>query len=370
MTTQNTVQSTIQGAQTPDAPKFDAEARPYDALLFLSFGGPEAMDDVIPFLQNVAEGRNIPRERLEEVAEHYYDFGGISPINAQNRALIAALEEQFKADGVSLPIYFGNRNWSPYVTDTIRQMREDGVRRALVFVTSAFSSYSGCRQYREDVIRACDSLEISLTEDVPAFDKVRVFYNHPGFIEPMAEKTRAALAQFPSDQPVHVVFTAHSIPLGMARNSDYVAQLDEACRLVAERAGIRDYRLVYQSRSGSPHNPWLDPDIGDYLHEINGQGIKNVVIVPIGFISDHMEVVFDLDTEAVHIATELGMRLVRVETVGTHPAFVAMISELVRERMTANPERRYLGTRGANHDICPVDCCLKGERPAVKPHGQ
>jgi len=349
----------IYGAQSLDAPKFDNEARTYDALLVLSFGGPEAMDDVIPFLQNVAEGRNIPRERLEEVAVHYYDFGGVSPINGQNRALIAALEEHFKATGLHLPIYFGNRNWHPFVTDTLQQMRADGVKRVLVFVTSAFSSYSGCRQYREDVIRASENIG----EGVPVFDKLRVFYNHPGFIEPMIENTQQALEQFAEDvrQDVHVVFTAHSIPMGMARHSDYVIQLEEACRLVAERIGTTNYKLVYQSRSGPPHVPWLEPDICDYLSAIHPQGVENVVIVPIGFISDHMEVMFDLDTEAQQLADELGMHLVLAQPVGTHPMFIEMIWELIVERMTANPERRFLGTRGANHDVCPLNCCLKGE---------
>ncbi|MDL1882233.1 ferrochelatase [Anaerolineae bacterium CFX8] len=355
----------IYGAQTADAPKFDDEAHAYDALLVLSFGGPEAMDDVIPFLQNVAEGRNIPRERLEEVAAHYYDFGGVSPINAQNRALIAALETRLKETDLDLPIYFGNRNWHPFVTDTIRQMVADGVKRVLVLVTSAFSSYSGCRQYREDVIRACETVG----EGVPVFDKLRVFYNHPGFIEPMIEKTQQALNQFPAElrQDVHVIFTAHSIPMGMARHSDYVVQLEEVCQLVADRIGTTNYKLVYQSRSGPPQVPWLEPDICDYLTDIHKQQIKNVLIVPIGFISDHMEVLFDLDTEAQQLATELGINLARAETVGIHPTFIEMIHELILERMTDNPERRYLGTRGPNHDVCPLNCCLKGEggRPSA-----
>lgn len=349
----------IYGAQTVDAPKFDDDAQLYDALLVLSFGGPEAMDEVIPFLQNVAAGRNIPGARLEEVAKHYYHFDGVSPINEQNRALIRALTAELEAAGLDLPIYFGNRNWHPYVTDTVRQMRDDGVRQALVFVSSAFSSYSGCRQYREDVIRASETVG----EGVPEFDKLRMFYNHPGFIEPMIEKTRQALAQYPAEaQPdVHVVFTAHSIPVSMARGSDYVAQLDEACNLVADGVGTSNYKLVYQSRSGPPQMPWLGPDIGDYLRLLQAQGIKRVVNVPIGFISDHMEVMVDLDIEARELAAELGIEYVRAETVGTHPAFVHMICELIHERMTACPERRALGTRGANHDICPIDCCLKGE---------
>jgi ferrochelatase len=349
----------IYGAQTADAPKFDEEARAYDALLILSFGGPEAMDDVIPFLQNVAAGRNIPRERLEEVATHYYDFGGISPINAQNRALIAALEARLNTDDLQLPIYFGNRNWHPFVTDTIHQMRDDGVRNVLVFVTSAFSSYSGCRQYREDVIRARETIG----DGVPTFDKLRVFYNHPGFIEPMVERTQKALAQFDPDvrQDVHLVFTAHSIPMSMARNSNYAVQLEHACQLVAERIGTTNYQLVYQSRSGPPQVPWLEPDICDYLDCLKAQHVDKVVVVPIGFISDHMEVMFDLDHEAKQRAAELGIEMVRAGTVGTHPAFIEMIRELILERMTANPERQALGSCGASHDICPIDCCLKGE---------
>lgn len=350
---------TIYGAQTADAPRFDNPAHQYDALLVMSFGGPEAVEDVIPFLQNVAGGRSIPRERLEEVAEHYYHFGGVSPINGQNRALIAALEADLKANGLDLPVYFGNRNWHPFITDTVQQMRADGVQRALVFVTSAFSSYSGCRQYREDIIRACETVG----EGAPVFDKLRVFYNHPGFIEPVIEKTRRALEQFPLEarNSVQVIFTAHSVPVAMARNSDYVAQLEEVCGLVADGAGIKNFKLAYQSRSGPPHVPWLEPDIGDYLEQIKSQGASSVVIVPVGFISDHMEVLFDLDTEAQQLAERMGIRLVRAKTVGTHPQFIAMIRELILERMTDHPVRRYLGTRGANHDICPLDCCLPGD---------
>ncbi|MCA9892791.1 MAG: ferrochelatase [Anaerolineae bacterium] len=346
---------TIYGAQTAEAPLFDEQARDYDAILVMSFGGPEGQDDVIPFLQKVAGGRNIPAERLEEVAVHYRDFGGVSPINAQNRALIAALEQELAAHDIDLPVYFGNRNWHPFIEDTIRRMRDDGVKRVLTFFTSAFSSYSGCRQYREDIIRASEPIE-----GAPTFDRLRTFYNHPGFINPMIENTRAAFEQFPSDQreDVQLIFTAHSIPLGMAHNSDYEAQLKEACRLVAEGIGRKDYVLVYQSRSGPPHVPWLEPDICDYLREIGQQGVKQVVMVPIGFISDHMEVMFDLDTEAMQVAEEMGMNLVRAATVGTHPQFISMIRELILERMTENPQRRALGTCGPSHDICPVGCCL------------
>lgn len=350
----------IFGAQTADAPKFDEAAREYDALLVMSFGGPEGMDDVIPFLENVTRGRNIPRARLEEVAHHYEHFGGISPITAQNRALIAALETELSAHGIDLPVYFGNRNWHPFIADTICQMKADGVRRALVFVTSAFSSYSGCRQYREDIIRASEEVG-----GAPAFDKLRMFYNHPGFIGPNAENLRKALAQFPPHHrpDVRVAFTAHSVPMGMANGSAYVRQLQEACRLVAEQAGVAHYELVYQSRSGAPHIPWLEPDILDHMEALSAQGFSNLVIHPIGFISDHMEVLYDLDTEAVEKAHGLGMTMVRAATVGTHPAFVAMIRELIVERMTANPARRAIGAYGPNHDICPLDCCLKGDSP-------
>ncbi len=356
----------IAGAQTPAAPRFDDAARNYDALLILSFGGPEGPDDVIPFLENVTRGRNVPRERLEEVAEHYLHFGGVSPINAQNRALIAALDAELHTHGVDLPIYFGNRNWHPFVADTVRRMRDDGVRDALVFVTSAFSSYSGCRQYREDVLRALDEVG----GDAIRFDKVRVFYNHPGFVEPMAARVRDALDTFPPDRraEVEVVFTAHSIPLAMARGSAYEAQLRDACRLVAEAAGTPRFRLAYQSRSGSPHVPWLEPDILDELDALHAAGVRDVVVAPIGFVSDHMEVLFDLDEEAMHRAEELGMTMARAATVGTHPAFVAMIRELIAERTTADPERRALGARGPSHDVCPLNCCLRGEgRPAAIP---
>ena len=349
----------IYGAKTEDAPKFDEQAHEYDAILVMSFGGPEGQDDVIPFLQNVAGGRNIPRARLEEVGEHYRGFGGVSPINAQNRALIAALEAELKAHDMNLPVYFGNRNWHPMIEDTVRQMRADGVKRVLAFFTSAFSSYSGCRQYREDIIRACENVG----EGTPVFDKLRVFYNHPGFINPMIEATQNAIEQFAPDErdDIHYVFTAHSIPIGMAKHSDYEAQLNEACRLVAEGVGAENHVLVYQSRSGPPHIPWLEPDICDYLEEINKtQGVDKVVMIPIGFISDHMEVMFDLDTEAMQVADEIGMKLVRAATVGTHPEFIGMIRELIQERMTAGPERQALGERGPNHDVCPLNCCLSG----------
>jgi ferrochelatase len=349
---------TIFGAQSMDAPRFDDMARNYDALLVLSFGGPEGPDDVVPFLENVTRGRNVPRERLLEVAEHYLHFGGISPINEQNRALIAALETELAANEINLPVYFGNRNWEPFVEDTVAQMRADGIERALVFVTSAFSSYSGCRQYREDMIRAIEAV----ASGAPAFDKLRVFYNHPGFIEPMIELSTEELARIPTKrrETTRLIFTAHSIPSAMARHCAYETQLREAARLVAEGVGLSEYQVCYQSRSGSPRVPWLEPDILDVLDGAKEEGATDVVIVPIGFISDHIEVLFDLDTEAKARAEKLKLRFQRVGTVGTHPTFVAMIRELIQERMTERPQRRALGRRSPSHDVCPVNCCLIG----------
>jgi len=349
----------IKGAQTTDAPKYDDAAREYDAILIMSFGGPDGPDDVLPFLENVTRGRNVPRERLEEVSEHYLHFGGKSPINEQNRALIAALQEELKENGPDLPVYFGNRNWHPLITDTMRQMKDDGVKRAIAFFTSGFSCYSGCRQYRENIIAAQEVVG----EDAPEIDKIRVFYNHPGFIYPVADNIRAALAAWPATgrDKVHIIFTAHSIPMGQARNSAYEIQLNEACRIVAEDVlGTTNYRLVYQSRSGPPQVPWLEPDILDYMREIHTKGIHDIVVMPVGFISDHMEVMFDLDTEAHELAQELGMKMVRAATVGTAQPFVRMIRDLIVERMTANPERVAMGGREANHDICPLNCCLPG----------
>jgi protoporphyrin/coproporphyrin ferrochelatase len=355
---------TMSGAQRPGAPLFDEAARHYDALLVQSFGGPEGMADVMPFLENVTRGRNIPRERLEEVAEHYEHFGGVSPINAQNRALIAALEAELREHGIDLPIYFGNRNWHPYLRDTVARMNADGVRDVLVFVTSAYSSWSGCRQYREDLARDLEALG----ETEMRFDKIRVFYNHPGFVGPMARSLREALAALPEERrhAAEVVFTAHSIPLSMAKGCAYERQLAEACRLVAEDAGAPRFRLAWQSRSGPPQVPWLEPDILDVLDELHQQGTRDVVVLPIGFISDHLEVLYDLDCEARQRAAELGMAMARVPTVGTDPEFVAMIRELIEERITDHPDRRALGRYGPNHDICPVNCCLLGEgRPAL-----
>ncbi len=354
---------TIQGAQRPGVPLHDNNPRTYDALLVLSFGGPEGMDDVLPFLENVTRGRNVPQERLEEVAEHYARFGGISPINEQNRALIAALEQELAAHEIALPIYFGNRNWHPMLKDTIARMRVEGVRNVLVFVTSAYGSYSGCRQYREDVMRAL----AALGETDLYFDKLRVFYNHPGFIEPMAQRLREALSTVPERRrkTAAVIFTAHSIPVSMARGCAYERQLREASRLVAEAAGAAQFHLAWQSRSGPPHVPLLEPDILAELDRLHQSGVRDAIVIPIGFISDHLEVLYDLDVEAQDCANQLGMTMIRVPSVGTDPAFVGMIRELIEERLTATPERRFLGSFGPGHDICPINCCqLRERRPA------
>ena len=337
-------------------PRGSSVPQSYDALLVVSFGGPESKDDVLPFLENVLRGRNVPRERMLAVAEHYYHFNGVSPINAQNRALIDALEQELAAHGPVLPIYWGNRNWHPLLAETLRQMRDSGVQRVLAFFTSVFSSYSGCRQYREDLAQA----QAEVGEGAPQIDKLRVFYNHPGFIAPMVERVREAFAQIPAERraTARLCFTAHSIPNSMADNCAYVAQLQEACRLVTEGLGREQWRLVYQSRSGPPTQPWLEPDILDYLRELRQQAVQDVVVVPIGFISDHMEVLYDLDTEAQQLADELNLNLVRAGTVGTHPRFITMIRELIVERMNDNPVRLALGTMGPSHDVCPTDCCL------------
>lgn len=342
----------------------------YDAILVVSFGGPEGMDDVIPFLENVLRGRNVPRERMIEVSHHYEQFGGVSPINAQNRALIAALEADMKAAGIDLPVYFGNRNWHPMLADTMRQMKEDGIKRALCFFTSMFSCYSGCRQYRENLYTA----QIDVGDGAPEVDKIRMAYNHPGFIEANVDNLEKAFLQIAEENrpKSHVIFTAHSIPMAMANNSHYVRQLTEASRLVAEKLAERghsfaEWKLVYQSRSGAPHIPWLEPDICDYLEALGGQGVTDVAVLPIGFISDHMEVMYDLDDEAQEASGNAGMKMVRAASVGTHPAFVRMIRDLIVERMTPGAKRPIIGNYAANHDVCPVGCCLSGRPGESKP---
>ena len=354
-------------------------AETYDAILLVSFGGPEGPDDVIPFMQNVTRGRNVPRERLAEVSQHYLRFEGRSPINDQNRALKAELERLLGAEGPALPVYFGNRNWHPFLDDTLAGMRDDGVRRALCFVTSAYASYSGCRQYREDLAAARARVGAS----APHLDKIRMYYNHPGFIEPQVDLIHAALAEL--DEAVRadarIVFTTHSIPLGMSRHCDYEVQHHEACRLVVERLRARapdtwgagrEWELVFNSRSGPASVPWLEPDINDRLERLAAEGVPAVVVVPIGFISDHLEVVYDLDVEAAETARRLGLPYARAGTVGTDARFVAMIRELVLER-TQDAPARALGNRGPYHDVCPGDCCFtpgQERRPVVAGTGE
>ena len=349
----------------------------YDAFLLVSFGGPEGPDDVMPFLRNVTRGRNIPPERLEAVAEHYYAVGGASPINQQCRDLIAALRADFADAGLDLPIYWGNRNWDPYLTGTVAQMAADGVRRALAFATSAYSSFSSCRQYLDDIDRAREQAGPS----APRIDKIRRYFNHPGFIEPFAESTRTALAALPAGvrDGAHLVFTAHSVPLAMAARSGprgagdrYVTELADASALVAERAGAGDHpwRLVYQSRSGPPAQPWLEPDVLDHLGTLAKAGAPAAVIVPVGFVSDHMEVRHDLDTEAAETAAALGLPVTRAATPWYDPRFRAMIIDLVRERLGApDAPRAALGPLGPSTDVCPPGCCTFS-RPAAATPGQ
>jgi protoporphyrin/coproporphyrin ferrochelatase len=327
----------------------------YDAVLLVSFGGPEGPDDVLPFMERVTAGRNIPRERLEEVAEHYYTHGGRSPINDQNRALRTAIERELETHGPRLPVYWGNRNWDPLLPDTLRQMRDDGIERALCLVTAAFSSYSGCRQYREDLAAA----RAEVGDGAPELDKIRVFYNHPGFVEPQTDLIADTLATLPdaTRAAAQIVFVTHSIPLTMARHSDYEAQHLETCRLIMRALPDRNWDLAYCSRSGPPHVPWLEPDVNDHLRRLADDGVPAVVVVPVGFVSDHMEVVHDLDVEARETAEEVGIDFARAPTLGVDERFVAGIRELVAERH-AGAERRSLGTRGPGHDVCPLDCCV------------
>jgi protoporphyrin/coproporphyrin ferrochelatase len=402
----------------------------YDAFLLLSFGGPEGTDDVLPFLENVTRGRGIPRERLAEVAEHYYAFGGVSPINAQCRDLLAAIGAALAASGIDLPLYWGNRNWNPFIEDTVRQMKADGVERAVAFVTSAYSSYSACRQYLDDLGRAV----AAVGPGAPRIDKIRPYFNHPGFIEPFAASAEAALATLPAaaQAGARLVFTAHSVPVAMAAASGspsagtavpgaaggrYAAELREAARLIAERVSachpaLRPDRpraevdgtetarsgatlpfdLVFQSRSGPPGVPWLEPDVNDHLAALakgtltSGEPLKEgppsaVVVVPVGFVSDHMEVVHDLDVEAASTAASLGLPFARAKAPGPTPRFAAMAAELVAERLSGpgltgtGPKalgdfgpRVYQGGHCADEaESCPVDCCRYAPRRPGRP---
>jgi ferrochelatase len=340
---------------------------PYDAILLLSFGGPEGPQDVLPFLENVVRGRGVPRDRLLAVAEHYHHFGGVSPINAQNRDLLAAVGADLAAHGVDLPLYWGNRNWHPMVEDTVGQMAADGIRRALVFATSAYSSYSGCRQYQDDLARA----RAAVGPGAPELAKIRHYFNHPGFIEANAAAVRAALAALPAPlaDGALFIYTAHSIPTAMEEASGpggrlYSSQLREAGRLVTEavRAGA-PFELAWQSRSGPPQVPWLEPDINDRLGALAEEGVRAVVVSPVGFVSDHVEVRWDLDVEAARTAEKHGLAFARAATVGTDPRFVAMVRELITERLDPAVPRRALGPLGASWDTCPGCCPTPVRRP-------
>ncbi|MDP9907585.1 ferrochelatase [Arthrobacter bambusae] len=365
----------------------------YDAVLLASFGGPEGQDDVIPFLRNVTRGRGIPDERLEEVSHHYRAFGGISPINQQNRNLKAALETELASRGISLPVLWGNRNWDPYIPQTLQEAYDAGHRKLLMVTTSAYSCYSSCRQYREDIGIALTETGLDGKLEV---DKVRQYFDHPGFVEPFVEGTAAGLAEVQEKlaadglqgAPVHILFATHSIPTRDAeaagrsdgeprdfeQDSAYVAQHlaagAEVVRRVESESGLTaPWSLVYQSRSGAPHVPWLEPDINDAIEELAGQGIKGVVIVPLGFVSDHMEVAWDLDTEALETCKNLGLAATRVPTPGTHRKFVSGLVDLICERTVANniADRPAMTGLGPWYDICRPGCCanFRGEKPTI-----
>lgn len=334
----------------------------YDAILIVSFGGPEGLEDVMPFLDNVLRGKGVPEERKLEVAHHYELFGGVSPINAQNRELVERVTESLSEKGIELPVLLANRNTPPYIPDVLRECHEKGYHNLLAYVTSGFSCYSGCRQYRENLMAA----QADLGDEAPVFHKIRTFFNHPLFIEVVSEKVSEAVEQLPEADRTdpHVVFTAHSIPMAMANTSPYVEQLTEAARLVAERLEISHWDLVYQSRSGPPSMPWLEPDICDHLDDLKQKGVRSVVVSPLGFVSDHMEVLFDLDLEARDHAAEIGLKYVRASTPGNDPKMVEMVVELIRERLEDWPDRRTIGRLPAKHDFCPENCCPAMKRPA------
>jgi ferrochelatase len=335
----------------------------FDAILIVSFGGPEGPEDVMPFLRNVVRGKNVPEERLRSVARHYELFDGISPINQQNRQLIALLKVHLAKRGLDLPVFWGNRNWHPMLEDTVAAMAESGVKRALAFTTSAYSSYSGCRQYLEDIERA----RAAVGGRAPEIEKIKPFYNREGFLKANEERLKDAIAQLgETSNDIHVAFSAHSIPLSMSRGCQYESQLLEVSRTLAARVGVQDWKLVFQSRSGPPSVPWLEPDISDHLKALSESDRKSIVVAPIGFVSDHMEVMYDLDTEVMELAQELGIKMVRAQTAGTHPAYIGMIVELLEEHIARNfsiispCSSAFEGMHQENHDseMCNTGCCL------------
>ncbi len=348
-----------------DLTLFDDQAHDYDALLIVSFGGPEGPEDVMPFLDNVLRGLPVKPETKERIARRYYDFDGISPINGATRRFIDALRRELDAHGPSLPIYWGNRNWHPMLGDTLAQMERDGVKRALVYVTSLFSSYSGCRKYREDLYQAVQGIE-----HPPVLDKIRLGFNHPRFIEANVSRCADTLAQLSQERrdAATILFSAHSLPHSMARHARYESQLLETCGLIGDALEHQRWQLVYQSNNASyGGEPWLEPDVSDAIRALADGGAEDVIVAPIGFVCDHLEVVLDLDVDAAKAAREAGINLLRAPTVGTHPAYVSMVRELIVERMSANPERAALGSLGPNHDFCPPDCCLSGRPSPPKP---
>ena len=355
----------------------DPDLRPYDALLLLSFGGPEGPDDVMPFLENVTRGRGIPRERLADVAEHYLHFGGRSPINDQNRALLDALRADLDVRGLDLPLYWGNRNWAPYLTDTLREAHEAGARRVLAVITSAYSSYSGCRQYREDV--AASVIALAQEGRQVTVDKIRHYFNTPGFVGANTDGVVAAFRRLGPElrDEARLVFVTHSVPDVMEdasgpRGGAYSAQHRETCAAVAAAAGVElgttpRWDLVYCSRSGPPTQPWLEPDVNDHLRALKADGVPAVVVSPVGFVSDHMEVKFDIDTEAEETAGEIDLPFQRAATVGVAPEFVAQLVDLMLERAEVSrggsPEQPAIGPWGPSHSVCPVGCCANQRTP-------
>ncbi len=342
--------------------RLDNEGRLYDAVLIASFGGPEGPNDVMPFLENVLRGRDVPEARKLEVARHYKLFGGVSPINEQNRTLVKFLRQELDDANVHIPVYLGNRNWHPLFEHTLRTMVNDGVKRAVICFPSGFSCYSSCRQYWENITAA----QKAIGRSAPVIEKVRAYYNHPRFIDANIQSVRQALHAIPkAERPrTHLVFTAHSIPETMASCSDYVSQLAEASRLVAAGVDVPEFSIAFQSRSGPPQMAWLGPDINECLVTLKSRQITSVIVLPIAFLTDHMEVKFDLDIEAMETASNIGINMIRADTIGLTDGFVTMLRELIQERMTAHPQRPVLGTFGPHHEICSADCCSYSAQPS------
>ncbi|OUU80121.1 MAG: ferrochelatase [Gammaproteobacteria bacterium TMED78] len=342
----------------------DGGSNNYDALLVLSFGGPEGMDDVLPFLDNVLEGLNVPDRAKHAIAKRYQQFDGISPINEETRKFITALKKDLLKNNIDLPVYWGNRNWHPMLKDTFKAMQDDGVKNIITFVTSTFSSYSGCRKYREDLYVANETLGSPFK-----VDKLRLGFNHPSFIEAVTSRAKDAIEGFGSfdEKETIIFFTAHSLPLSMAKNTKYVAQLKEASFLVASSLRAKNWELIFQSNNASYGEPWLEPDIEEAIKGLPSRGYKNLVIVPIGFVCDHMEVILDLDVEAKAIAKEKNINMVRANTVGDHPTYISMVTSLIQERLRGDSNRPSLGVLGPSHNYCPPDCCLSGRSGPTKP---